>query len=80
VVVEEFEGVPVGAFRGRDAIAATYREEPPDDEVRILEAEEREENVVVARYAWAKEPDAAAGEMRLTCTGDRIARLVVTFG
>jgi RimJ/RimL family protein N-acetyltransferase len=77
--VLEFEGVPVGPFRGREAIAAAYREQPPDDEVRILEAHQRE-NGVVARYAWAKEPDTAAGEMRITRSGDRIAGLVVTFG
>jgi RimJ/RimL family protein N-acetyltransferase len=77
--VLEFEGVPVRPFHGREAIAAAYREQPPDDEVRILEADERE-NGVVARYAWAKDPDTAAGEMRITRSGDRIAGLVVTFG
>jgi steroid Delta-isomerase len=75
-----FEGVPVGPFRGRDAIAAAYRDQPPDDEVRVLSAEQDEDGLVVARYSWAKEPDAAAGEMRLTRDADRIARLVVTFG
>jgi hypothetical protein len=75
-----FEGVPVGPFRGRDTIGAAYREQPPDDEVRVLDAEEREGGLVVARYAWAKEPDTAAGELRLTRDGERITRLVVTFG
>ena len=74
-----FEGVPVGPFHGREAIAAAYREQPPDDEVRVLAAEEREGGLVVARYAWTKEPSRAAGEMRITRDGDRIARLVVTF-
>ena len=75
-----FEGVPAGPFRGRAVIAAAYREQPPDDEVRVLAAEEREDGVVVARYAWAREPGKAAGEMRITRAGDEIARLVVTFG
>ena len=75
-----FEGVPVGPFRGRDAIATAYREQPPDDEVRVLDAEERDDGAVLARYAWAKEPAVPAGEMRLTRAGDAIARLVVTFG
>ena len=75
-----FEGVPAGPFEGREAIAAAYREQPPDDEVRVLEAEERDDGVVVARYAWAKEPGVAAGEMRVTRAGDSIAGLVVTFG
>jgi RimJ/RimL family protein N-acetyltransferase len=75
-----FEGVPVGPFRGRDAIAAAYRDRPPDDEVRVLSAEERGDGLVVARYAWARERDLAAGELRLTRGGEQIARLVVTFG
>jgi RimJ/RimL family protein N-acetyltransferase len=74
-----FEGVPVGPFRGREEIAAAYRDQPPDDEIRVLDAEERD-GVVVARYAWLREPEVAAGEMRMTCDGDRIDRLVVTFG
>jgi hypothetical protein len=28
-----FEGVPAGPFRGRDAIARAYAEQPPDDTV-----------------------------------------------
>jgi steroid delta-isomerase len=74
-----FEGVPVGPFRGRDAIARAYAEQPPDDEVRVLDAEERD-GIVVARYAWARDPGVSAGEMLLMPKGDRIARFVVTFG
>jgi steroid delta-isomerase len=73
-----FEGVPVGPFRGRESIAAAYREQPPDDEVEILDVEERGE-AVVAGYAWRREPGKRAGEMRLTSSGDMITRLVVTF-
>jgi hypothetical protein len=75
-----FEGVPVGPFRGRERIAEAYREQPPDDEVRVLDADEREDGLVVARYAWAKDPEVAAGEMRLARTGETITRLLVTFG
>jgi RimJ/RimL family protein N-acetyltransferase len=73
-----FEGVPVGPFRGRDAIAAAYRERPPDDEVEVLDARE-EGPLVVAAYAWRAEPGVRAGELRLTREGDRIRGLVVTF-
>jgi len=76
-----FEGVPLGPFIGREAIAAAYSEQPPDDEVEVLDAEERDGHLVVARYAWAAEPGVAAGELRL-CRADghdRIAELVVTF-
>jgi len=73
-----FEGVPVGPFEGRDAILAAYRGQPPDDEVRILAAEERE-GTVVARYAWAAAPERQAGRLHLTHSDELIGRLVVTF-
>src|SRR5437868_4220627 len=44
----EFVGIPVGPFHGRDAIAAAYREQPPDDEIVLLDGG--------PRYAWAGEP------------------------
>jgi RimJ/RimL family protein N-acetyltransferase len=76
--VFEFVGVPVGPFSGRDAIVAAYRDRPPDDEVRILSAEERPDGVG-ARYSWAVEPERQAGRMLLTLRGTTIERLVVTF-
>ena len=74
-----FEGVPAGPFHGREAIAAAYREQPPDDELRVLDAREDADGVVRAGYAWSREPAVRAGELRLTRAGDRISRLVVTF-
>jgi len=73
-----FEGVPAGPYRGKDVIAAAYRDRPPDDEVEILEAGEEDDGLVVARYRW-RHPTAPGGRMLLTRRGDRIARLVVTF-
>ncbi|MDQ3824014.1 MAG: GNAT family N-acetyltransferase [Actinomycetota bacterium] len=73
-----FEGVPVGPFRGRDAIAAAYREQPPDDEITVLDVRERGDEVC-GDYAWSRQPGVRAGELRLTRRGDRIARLLVTF-
>jgi hypothetical protein len=32
-----------------------------------------------ARYAWARTPSVAAGELRLTVEDGRVVRLVVTF-
>jgi len=74
-----FEGVPVGPFVGRDAIAAAYRDQPPDDEIEILAQTERD-GMVVARYAWLRDHGKQAGEMRLTRQDGRIKKLVVTFG
>jgi drug/metabolite transporter (DMT)-like permease len=74
----EFRGVPVGPFVGREAIAAAYREQPPDDELRVLE--QRDVNGrIEARYAWLAEPNVAAGELFLTPQDGEIRRLVVTF-
>jgi drug/metabolite transporter (DMT)-like permease len=74
----EFEGVPVGPFVGRDAIAAAYREQPPDDELRLLE-HRKVDGRIEARYAWLAEPDIAAGELILTPEAGSIRKLVVTF-
>ncbi len=74
-----FIGVPVGPFRGREAIAAAYREQPPDDEIQISRPRREEEQLVVD-YARAKDRGPRAGEMRFTIRTGRIARLVVTFG
>jgi drug/metabolite transporter (DMT)-like permease len=74
----EFRGIPVGPFVGKEAIAAAYREQPPDDELRILEERERDGRIE-ARYAWLGEPDVAAGEMYLTPGDGTIRKLVVTF-
>lgn len=74
-----FDGIPVGPFVGRDAIAAAYREQPPDDQVELTGANERDDGTIVARYAWLADEGREAGEMRLTPREGRIAKLVVTF-
>jgi drug/metabolite transporter (DMT)-like permease len=74
----EFQGVPVGPFVGREAIAAAYREQPPDDELRVLE-QRQSDGRIEARYAWLAEPEVAAGEMFLTPEDGAIRKLVVTF-
>jgi RimJ/RimL family protein N-acetyltransferase len=73
-----FEGVPVGPFHGRAAIAGAYRERPPDDEVLIFGAAERDGRVV-ADYGWLREPGTRSGQMLVTLRDGKISRLVVTF-
>jgi steroid Delta-isomerase len=70
-----FEGAPAGPFAGREAIAAAYRDQPPDDTIRVLASEERGADLVVP-FAWSR---GGTGRMTLTREGDRIARLVVAF-
>ncbi len=74
--VLEFEGIPVGPFHGRDAIVAAYRERPPDDEVRVLEAVDGDP--VVAGYAWSLGPAVPAGTLRASFDAGSIAGLVVS--
>ncbi len=75
-----FEGVPVGPFRGKDAIARAYEEQPPDDEIVILRTRESGDDLVTADYAWLAEPKSRAGSIILRLSGGQIDRLVVTFG
>jgi steroid delta-isomerase len=70
-----FENVPAGPFAGKDAIAAAYRADPPDDEIRITETRE-DDAVIEARFAWSR---GGTGRMRLERDGERIRRLTVTF-
>jgi len=74
-----FEGVGVGPFVGRGAIANAYRLQPPDDELDLLEVSEIPDGGVVAGYAWRARPSVRAGEMRFRLREGRISQLVVTF-
>jgi len=73
-----FEGVPVGPFDGREAIAAAYDAQPPDDEVVIFGTEESSDGVV-ARYGWLREPGKQAGRIIVTQRDGKIEKLTVTF-
>jgi hypothetical protein len=61
-----FEGVPVGPFAGKDAIAQAYHEQPPDDELDVLDVRAGRRIHSSRATAWRREPDVRAGELRLT--------------
>ena len=72
----EFVNVPTGPFVGRTAIAAAYRDHPPDDtvEVRSVGSDGAED---VVEFDWTH---GGAGVMALTWTpGGLVSRLVVEF-
>jgi steroid delta-isomerase len=75
-----FEGVHVGPFRGKEAIARAYAERPPDDEIEILRTRESGEDLIVVDYAWRADPKARAGAMIFRLRDGKIDRLLVTFG
>jgi hypothetical protein len=75
----EFVGVPVGPFHGREAIAAAYREMPPDDQIELVGPPSEDGAELRSRYAWLRDEGRAAGDMIVKRDGDRIAHLVVTF-
>ena len=72
-----FGNVPAGPFDGLDEIRHAYREQPPDDEIRLLGIQDDvDDNRVTAAFAWAR-----GGTGRLVLEHERgaIARLVVIF-
>lgn len=71
-----FVGVPAGPFVGREAIAAAYAAQPPDDGLDVLSVAEEPDGTIVERFAWRR---GGTGTMRVTVAGGRIARLVVAF-
>jgi hypothetical protein len=73
-----FVGAPAGPFAGRDAIAAAYAAQPPDDEIRLLGEPRVDGETVESDYAWAAE-GTRAGRLILTVRDGAIGRLVVTF-
>jgi SnoaL-like domain len=71
----EFEGIPVGPFAGRDVIGETYRAQPPDDEIVLLDRL----GELSAVYAWAGEPTRRAGELHLQERNGAIVRIQVFY-
>jgi hypothetical protein len=73
-----FVGAPVGPFKGRYTIAEAYREQPPDDEIAVLEASVVGGDVV-ASYGWRRDEGRKAGLLVLSPYKAKVRRLVVTF-
>ncbi|WP_306209699.1 nuclear transport factor 2 family protein [Actinoplanes sp. RD1] len=69
--VMTFTPVPVGPFAGRDAIAAAYAENPPDDTMRILSGDD---DTVV--FAWSR---GGTGTLTVQWEAGLIRRLDIRF-
>ncbi|WP_427892487.1 nuclear transport factor 2 family protein [Kribbella sp. GL6] len=67
-----FVRVPAGPFEGRTAIAAAYRENPPDDTMELVE-----DGAEVARFRWS---GGGTGSMELRWAPDgAVQALTVSF-
>lgn len=73
-----FVGPPVGPFAGRDAIAAAYAAQPPDDTISIAGAVTAEGDETVVPYRW--DATGATGTLRIRASPDGLVdALTVTF-
>jgi steroid delta-isomerase len=73
--VMSFEGVPVGPYHGRDAIAEAYAANPPTDTISAAWVETDGETDLV-RVAWAER---GTGSMTLRWRDGQVAALHITF-
>jgi hypothetical protein len=76
----DFEGIPErGPIVGRDAIAARYREDPPDDEIRVTRWKVKDDTIS-AEFVWNDAPEALGGCFFAEPQADLIARLTIAIG
>ena len=73
--VMTFVGPPVGPVIGRDAIAAAYAAQPPDDTMEIVSVRTEGDAEVIA-FRWSR---GGAGTMRIRRRAGLIAELAVAF-
>ena len=73
--VMTFVGVPLGPFVGRDAIAAAYAANPPDDTMRVLEVRSAGGTDIV-RFEWTR---GGTGTLTLHRDADQITGLAIRF-
>ncbi|GGR47278.1 hypothetical protein GCM10010168_77700 [Actinoplanes ianthinogenes] len=72
--VMRFVGVPAGPRRGREAIAAAYAAEPPDDTIGIAGVRADGERDVVD-FAWSR---GGSGTLTLRYLDGQVVELTVT--
>jgi hypothetical protein len=75
--VMKFDGVPVGPFRGRAAIAQAYAEQPPGDTMALMAMETAGDEAVRASFDW--DNTGGGGQMYLRWDGDKLAELLIAF-
>ena len=74
--VMRFTNVPAGPFDGRQAILDGYREQPPDDTMRVLDVDDIDEDGARVRFAWSA---GGTGSMLLRWSDEQVRELTITF-
>lgn len=74
-----FEGLPVGPFAGRAAVAAAYAAQPPTDTLTVLGRATLPDGTIRETFAWDADSGRPSGEMDLVVRDGHIARLIVRF-
>jgi len=72
----EFGDVPVGPFHGREAIAAAYADNPPDDTLTVESVEPVDATTARVHFHWDK---GGPGTMWLHWEDGLIGSLQITF-
>ncbi len=74
--VMRFVGVPAGPYLGRDAIAAAYASQPPDDTLTVLTVSSSGGDTDEVRFAWDRD---GSGTMIVRWQDGLVADLTVRF-
>lgn len=77
--VLEFDGIPDPPVEGKAAIAVRYREDPPDDQIRVTRWKADGERIT-AEFRWHDIPEATGGCFIVERRGEKIAHLTVAYG
>ncbi len=76
----DFEGIPErGPVSSRDAIASRFRDDPPDDEIRVRRWKVTD-GTIAAEFFWRDIPEAIGGCFFLEPRDRKIARLTIALG
>ncbi|GAA4607187.1 hypothetical protein BJY16_006200 [Actinoplanes octamycinicus] len=74
--VMSFVGPPVGPWQGREAIAAAYAADPPDDTIQITGIRSGSDRDLVD-FTWSR---GGGGTLTLSYRDGQVAELIVRFG
>jgi len=75
--VVKFDGLPIGPFQGRPAIAHAYASQPPMDTMALMAMETDGDDAVRVSFDW--DNTGGGGQMYLRWRGRELAELVVAF-